>query len=96
MIELSPEISVILLLPPADSVCAVAGQSDALFHRPEFLSVPVQVFEMIHLRTYQRELIGRYSRLSSILELDSNLAQLALREVISFLVVSQLFFLIFK
>ena len=85
VIELSPEVSVILLLPPADSVCAVAGQSDALFHRPEFLSVPVQVFEMIHLRTYQRELIGRYSRLSSILELDSNLAQLALREVISIL-----------
>lgn len=81
MIELSPEVSVILLLPPPDSVCAVAGQSEALFHRPEFLSVPLQVFEMIHLRTYQRDLIGRYSRLSSILELDSNLAQLALREV---------------
>ena len=83
VIELSPEVSVILLLPPADSVCAVAGQTDALFHRPEFLSVPVQVFEMIHLRTYQRDLIGRYSRLSSILELDSNLAQLALREAFS-------------
>lgn len=81
VIELSPDVSVILLLPPPDSVCAVAGQSEALFHRPEFLSVPVQVFEMIHLRTYQRDLIGRYSRLSSILELDSNLAQLAMREV---------------
>lgn len=89
VIELSPDVSVILLLPPPDSVCAVAGQSEALFHRPEFLSVPVQVFEMIHLRTYQRDLIGRYSRLSSILELDSNLAQLAMREVSqSFLVSS--------
>ncbi|XP_046632316.1 uncharacterized protein LOC124311980 isoform X5 [Daphnia pulicaria] len=83
VIELSPDVSVILLLPPPDSVCAVAGQSEALFHRPEFLSVPVQVFEMIHLRTYQRDLIGRYSRLSSILELDSNLAQLAMREAFS-------------
>ena len=61
----------------------MAGQSEALFRRPEFLSVPVQVFEMIHLRTYQRDLIGRYSRLSSILELDSNLAQLAMREAFS-------------
>ncbi|XP_045027299.1 uncharacterized protein LOC116919246 isoform X4 [Daphnia magna] len=83
VIELSPDVSVILLLPPPDSVCAVAGQSEALFHRPEFLSVPLQVFEMIHLRTYQRDLIGRYSRLSSILELDSNLAQLAMREAFS-------------
>lgn len=81
MIELSADVSVILLLPPPESVCAVAGQNEALFHRPEFLSVPVQVFEMTHLRTYQRDLIGRYSRLSSILELDTNLAQLALREV---------------
>ena len=81
VIELSPEVSLILLLPPPDSVCAVAGQSEALFPRPEFLSVPVQVFEMIHLRTYQRDLIGRYSRLSSLLELDSNLAQLSMREV---------------
>ena len=81
VIELSADVSVILLLPPPESVCAVAGQNEALFHRPEFLSVPVQVFEMIHLRTYQRDLIARYSRLSSILELDTNLAQLALREV---------------
>lgn len=83
VIELSADVSVILLLPPPESVCAVAGQNEALFHRPEFLSVPVQVFEMIHLRTYQRDLIARYSRLSSILELDTNLAQLALREAFS-------------
>ena len=78
---MSGDVSLILLLPPADSVCAVAGQSEALFKRPDFLSVPVQVFEMLHLKTYQRDLISRYSRLSSILELDLNLAQQAVREV---------------
>ena len=38
-------------------------------------------FVAVHMRTYKPEFISRYSRLSSILEMDMNLAQQALREV---------------
>ena len=46
VIELSPEISFLILVPPAEGVCSVPGHSDKLDNKPELLSLPVQVFEM--------------------------------------------------
>lgn len=42
-----------------------------------------KVFEMIHLTTYQKDVINRYSRLSCILELDTAQAQHSHREAFS-------------
>ena len=40
-----------------------------------------QIFEMVHMMTYQRSFVSRYSRISSILETDTIMAQHAHREV---------------
>ncbi|XP_076323113.1 ankyrin repeat and fibronectin type-III domain-containing protein 1-like isoform X2 [Tachypleus tridentatus] len=83
VIELSPDVSFVLMMPPLDSVCSVPGQSDELTSRADCIPLPVQIFEMIHMKTYNSSFIARYSRLSSILEMDTMLAQHAQREAFS-------------
>ncbi|KAL5018407.1 hypothetical protein ScPMuIL_004129 [Solemya velum] len=83
VIDLSPDVSFILVLPPVENVCIVPGQSDGLLSKQEFMLLPVQVFEMIHLGTYQPQIVSRYARISSILEMDLTLAQQAQREAFS-------------
>ncbi|XP_060592854.1 ankyrin repeat and fibronectin type-III domain-containing protein 1-like isoform X3 [Ruditapes philippinarum] len=83
VIELSPQVSFLLMLPPADDLCIVPGQNDEIVERDDFTLLPVQVFEMIHMSTYQPQFISRYSRLSSILEMDTILAQQMQREAFS-------------
>lgn len=83
VIELSPDVSFILILPPVESVCSVAGQTDELTSRTDCIPLPVQIFEMIHMTTYQKNFISRYSRLSSILEMANMVAQQAHREAFS-------------
>ncbi|RWS25945.1 Ankyrin repeat and fibronectin type-III domain-containing protein 1-like protein [Leptotrombidium deliense] len=80
VIELNSDVSFILLLPPVESVCLVPGQRDALTDNQNFIHLPVQIFEMVHLNTYQSTFIARYSRVSSILEMDTMVAMHAQRE----------------
>ncbi|XP_064611368.1 ankyrin repeat and fibronectin type-III domain-containing protein 1-like isoform X2 [Liolophura sinensis] len=75
VIELSPEVSFLLILPPTEDVCSVPGQVDDFSEKTEFTALTVPVFEMIHMCSYQPEFISRYSRLSSIIETDLYLAQ---------------------
>ncbi|XP_052128634.1 uncharacterized protein LOC113212360 isoform X1 [Frankliniella occidentalis] len=89
VVDLTPEVSFLVAVPPAESACAVPGQRDMLLQRGDLLSLPVQVFEMVHLASYQHNVISRYSRLSCILELDMLLAQHSLREAFSTAEVSQ-------
>ncbi|KFM56979.1 Ankyrin repeat and fibronectin type-III domain-containing protein 1, partial [Stegodyphus mimosarum] len=83
VIELSEDVAFILVLPPVDSVCSVPGQCDEITSRPDCIPLPIQIFEMIHMTTYQSSFITRYSRLSSILEMDNMLAHHAQREAFS-------------
>ncbi|KAG7174880.1 Ankyrin repeat and fibronectin type-III domain-containing protein 1-like [Homarus americanus] len=83
VLELSPDVALLLVMPPVDAVCSAPGQEDALFSQPNLATLPLQIFEMIHMGTYQRELIGRYARLSYILEMDTLMAQHANREAFS-------------
>lgn len=83
VIELSAEVSFLVVCPPADSCCAVPGQREILLQRGDLLSLPVQAFEMIHLRTYHNGIIQKYARLSCILELDTVLANHSHREAFS-------------
>lgn len=83
VVDLSPEVSFLIVVPRAESACAVPGQTEALLQRGDLIALPVQVFEMVHLGTYQRDVISRYSRLSCILELDTVLAHHSHREVCS-------------
>lgn len=81
VVDLSPEVSFLIIVPPAESACAVPGQRDLLLQRGDLAALPVQVFEMVYLSTYQRDVISWYSCLSCILELDTVLAQHNHREV---------------
>lgn len=80
-VEISPDVSLLMVVPPVDSACSVPGQRDLLLQRPDLLPLPVQVFEMVHLGTYRHQVVSRYSRLSCIIELDMALAQHSQREV---------------
>jgi hypothetical protein len=81
VVDLSPEVSFLIVVPRAESACGVPGQTEALLQRGDFIALPVQVFEMVHLGTYQHDVISRYSRISCILELDTVLANHSHREV---------------
>ncbi|KAG8179257.1 hypothetical protein JTE90_006156 [Oedothorax gibbosus] len=83
VIELNSEVSLILLLPPVDSVCSAPGQKDDVADRTDCVLLPLQIFEMIHMSTYQHTFISRYSRISSILEMDTIVAQHIHRQAFS-------------
>lgn len=83
VVELNREVSVLVLVPPAESSCAVPGQKELLLQRADLISISVQSFEMNHLRTYQSRVIEKYSRLSCILELETVFAAHSQREAFS-------------
>ncbi|XP_074648246.1 ankyrin repeat and fibronectin type-III domain-containing protein 1-like isoform X2 [Tubulanus polymorphus] len=83
VIELSSECSFVILLPPVESVCSVPCYSEDFCGQHGSIALPVQVFEIVHMSAYENEFISRYSRLSSILEMDMHLSQQALREAFS-------------
>lgn len=83
VIDISDEVSFIIICPSAELSCAVPGQREILLQRGDLLSLPIQVFEMIHLNTYQNSIIQRYSKLSCILELDAATANHLHREAFS-------------
>lgn len=88
VIDLTHDVSFLIAVPPAETACCVPGTREILLQRGDLLSLPIQVFEMVHLNTYQRDVISRYSRLSCILELDTAQAQHSHREAFSSLELS--------
>ncbi|XP_074605789.1 ankyrin repeat and fibronectin type-III domain-containing protein 1-like isoform X2 [Acropora palmata] len=83
VVELDENVSFIIVFPPPEEVCSAPGQLDCLSHQKSFISMSVQTFEMMHMFTYQQEFICHYSRLSSVLDMDSVICQQALREAFS-------------
>ncbi|KAL8574570.1 hypothetical protein ACOMHN_047287 [Nucella lapillus] len=83
VIEVSPNVSFLVLLPPVEQVCMAPGQSDHLADRKDCVLLPVQVFETIHMSTYQPQMFASYARLSSITDMDMVLAGQAQREAFS-------------
>ncbi|CAL8142540.1 unnamed protein product [Orchesella dallaii] len=83
VIEVSSAVSLLVVLPSVENVCLVAGQSDKLLHRNDLIALPIQVFEVVHLCTYQNEFVSRYARLSTMLEVATILAHHNQREAFS-------------
>ncbi|XP_011300773.1 uncharacterized protein wake isoform X2 [Fopius arisanus] len=88
VIELTDEVSFLIVVPPAETACSVPGTREILLQRDDLLSLPIQIFEMVHLNTYQKDVVNRYCRLSCILELDTAQAQHSHREAFSSIEVS--------
>ncbi|XP_034944603.1 uncharacterized protein wake isoform X2 [Chelonus insularis] len=83
VIELSSEVSFLIIVPPVETVCLVPGAHEILLQRDDLLTLPIQVFEMVHLNAYQKDVVNCYSKLSCILELEIAQAQQNYREAFS-------------
>lgn len=44
--ELSKDVSLLILVPPPEDVCSCPGEGDIFSDNDRFLSIPVPVFEM--------------------------------------------------
>lgn len=63
IVDLTEDVSFLVICPSAELSCLVPGQREILLQRGDLLSLPVQVFEMIHLNTYQSGMIVLLFRL---------------------------------
>lgn len=80
-IEMSENLTLILILPPAENLCSVPGNTDLC--PPGHIVLPVQAFEMAYAWTYEREFIQKYSHLSLTVETNLMLSQQSQREAFS-------------
>lgn len=83
VIELTSKVSFLVICPPVESSCSVPGQLEYFSQRNDLMNLPIQIFEMIHMRTFHYGIIQKYSRLSCILQLDTTLANHLCREAFS-------------
>ncbi|XP_076616806.1 ankyrin repeat and fibronectin type-III domain-containing protein 1 isoform X2 [Chaetodon auriga] len=83
VLEFGDKVSFLLLLPPSDEVCTAPGQNNPYSPRSGFLTLPLQIFELVHFNAYCPSFIGQYCRVSALLELESLMSQQALREAFS-------------
>ncbi|CAG5907725.1 unnamed protein product [Menidia menidia] len=83
VLEFGEKVSFLLLLPPSDEVCTAPGQNNPYSPRSGFLTLPLQIFELVHFSAYCPSFIGQYCRVSALLELESLMSQQALREAFS-------------
>ncbi|CAL8273945.1 unnamed protein product [Lota lota] len=80
LLEFGDKLSMLLLLPPSEDF----GSSywPLLGTKEPGLTLPLQVFELIHFWTYEQDFVSQYCQAWVRLELDSQLAQQALREAL--------------
>ncbi|CDQ58747.1 unnamed protein product [Oncorhynchus mykiss] len=83
VLEFGDTVSFLLLLPPSDDVCTAPGQNNPYSPRSGFLTLPLQIFELVHFDAYCPSFIGQYCRVSALLELESLMSQQTLREAFS-------------
>ncbi|XP_030906121.2 ankyrin repeat and fibronectin type-III domain-containing protein 1-like isoform X1 [Melopsittacus undulatus] len=83
VLDFGGQVSFLLLLPPSDDVCTAPGQNNPYTPRSGFLTLPLQIFELVHFFTYDQEFITQYCQVSALLELESLLSQQSLREAFS-------------
>ncbi|XP_062999407.1 ankyrin repeat and fibronectin type-III domain-containing protein 1-like isoform X1 [Elgaria multicarinata webbii] len=83
VLDFGGQVSFLLLLPPSDDVCTAPGQNNPYTPRSGFLTLPLQIFELVHFFTYDHEFISQYCQVSALLELESLLSQQSLREAFS-------------
>lgn len=85
ILELSPQVSVILVLPPPHKVVYLDTKNNDsscvdLSKRNDLLCLPLSTFELLHVGTYHSQMLASYLRVSASLELDLVLGKQAQRE----------------
>ncbi|ETE63200.1 Ankyrin repeat and fibronectin type-III domain-containing protein 1, partial [Ophiophagus hannah] len=60
VLDFGRQVSFLLLLPPSDDVCTAPGQNNPYTPRSGFLTLPLQIFELVHFFIYDHEFISQY------------------------------------
>lgn len=84
VLEFSPTISMIVLLPPRNQVCSIPAtdpQPEVSSRQSDLISIPLKTFEMSHLHTYRMEFIQAYTRAMVVIDMECTAAAQAHREV---------------
>ncbi|XP_028845855.1 ankyrin repeat and fibronectin type-III domain-containing protein 1 isoform X2 [Denticeps clupeoides] len=81
--EFGEGVSFLLLLPPCEDVCSAPGQNQPYSPRAGLITLPLQIFELVHFKAYNSAYITQFCRVSGLLGLESLMSQQALREAFS-------------
>lgn len=84
VIELNPDVSFLIILPPSEKTCsAPGGDGEKLLDGKDLIKLPIPIFEMIYLKTSYHNIMQKYCRISCILDIETLLAQHCHREAFS-------------
>ncbi|XP_011476814.1 ankyrin repeat and fibronectin type-III domain-containing protein 1 [Oryzias latipes] len=80
LLQFDEKLSMLLLLPPSEDFSS--SYWPLVGTKEPGLTMPLQIFELVHFWTYERDFLSQYCQAWVRLELDSHLAQQALREAL--------------
>ncbi|XP_034395053.1 ankyrin repeat and fibronectin type-III domain-containing protein 1-like [Cyclopterus lumpus] len=80
LLQFGDKLSMLLLLPPSEDFSS--NYWPLVGTKEPGLTMPLQIFELVHFWTYERDFLSQYCQAWVKLELDSHLAQQALREAL--------------
>uniref|UniRef100_A0A672ZWM5 Fibronectin type-III domain-containing protein n=3 Tax=Sphaeramia orbicularis TaxID=375764 RepID=A0A672ZWM5_9TELE len=80
LVQFGDKLSMLLLLPPSEDFSS--SYWPLVGTKEPGLTMPLQIFELVHFWTYERDFLSKYCQAWVRLELDTHLAQQALREAL--------------
>ncbi|XP_029293655.1 ankyrin repeat and fibronectin type-III domain-containing protein 1 [Cottoperca gobio] len=80
LLQFGDKLSMLLLLPPSEDFSS--SYWPLMGTKEPGLTMPLQIFELVHFWTYERDFLSQYCQAWVRLELDTHLAQQALREAL--------------
>ncbi|XP_070837490.1 ankyrin repeat and fibronectin type-III domain-containing protein 1 [Chaetodon trifascialis] len=80
LLQFGDKMSMLLLLPPSEDFSS--SYWPLVGTKEPGLTMPLQIFELVHFWTYERDFLSQYCQAWVRLELDTHLAQQALREAL--------------
>ncbi|XP_028268767.1 ankyrin repeat and fibronectin type-III domain-containing protein 1 [Parambassis ranga] len=80
LLHFGEKLSMLLLLPPSEDFSS--SYWPLVGTKEPGLTMPLQIFELVHFWTYERDFLSQYCQAWVKLELDTHLAQQALREAL--------------
>ncbi|XP_010772702.1 uncharacterized protein, partial [Notothenia coriiceps] len=80
LLQFGDKLSMLLLLPPSEDFSS--NYWPLVGTKEPGLTMPLQIFELVHFWMYERDFLSQYCQAWVRLELDSHLAQQALREAL--------------
>ncbi|XP_034045515.1 ankyrin repeat and fibronectin type-III domain-containing protein 1-like [Thalassophryne amazonica] len=80
LLQFGDKLSMLLLLPPSEDFSS--SYWPLVGTKEPGLTMPLQIFELVHFWTYEQDFMSQYCKAWVMLEMDTHLAQQALREAL--------------